>query len=223
MPMNMFLYMSESNMKAPGDPFSDKYGSGDGITTDPTDPNRITAVADGSLPGAIKIVSFKLSVDAICEEEGGRPRSVVHIQHGDVEIGKDSDSRSPALFKLISRGSFISEATVFFRFNTKKPFLIYHMSFVHIVSYLVETPTRYTAADGTGDFASQVFPAETIKLRYGQMRVIFRQEEVDIAEYPNDDRSKGIADESHSLVMQIPAMWSALPGRAGKARNDDKP
>lgn len=205
MAMKMFLYMSADNMKATSDPAA--YGS-----------------PSSTFPGAIEVASFSHGIKAVVEEQGGRPRSVVDVHHGNAVIGRDSDSRTPQLIKMISEGEFISEANVFFwNEGQPKPFLIYNMTFVHIVSFRLDSPTRYPSGESNGHFAGQWFPAEEIELCYGQLRTIYREEFAGQPVRPAGTNPTAASETTHSNVMQIPVAWTVGLSSAGTAKNDDKP
>src|SRR5215831_9763144 len=58
---------------------------------------------DARCPGAIAVASFSYSITQKGSEPAGRPRSVESVDHGDFQITRTADHRSPKLFRYVSR------------------------------------------------------------------------------------------------------------------------
>ena len=167
---------------------------------------------DQRCPGAIPVNSFTYSVAQKGSEAAGRPRSVESVTHNDFSLTRFADNRTPKLFRFVARADYFSEANVlvFAEYPRQpNPYLIYHMTYVHVSSYSVALASR------------SALPIETLTLKYGQMKVIGRGAYLPFLtqKMPNP----AAISESFSLVMNVPANIFSGTSKAGKAHGDDEP
>jgi type VI protein secretion system component Hcp len=165
---------------------------------------------DARCPGAIRLQSFNYSIQQHGSEYAGRPRSVESVEHGDFNVSRFADTRSPHLFRLVARAEFVSEVNVLVFSESPRqtaPYLIFNMTCVHVASYAIE-------------YGSGPYPTELIGFKYGNLKIIGRGQYLPVAMFKY--APGGYCEESFSQVMNIP---KALPGltTAGGAKGDSDP
>lgn len=147
---------------------------------------------DDRTPGAIPLESFSYSVTQKGSEPGGRPRSVESVEHGEFVCTRTADQRTPKLYRFVTRATYFTRATVYVFAEypgQAEPYLIFSMTYVHVSSYKINLPST----SGT--------PTETISLKYGQMKIVGRGQNLPFNTYT---MPSGDFNESFSQVMNIP-------------------
>lgn len=162
--------------------------------------------ADARCPGSIEVLGVKNEIRQIGSEDGGRPRSVETVEHGEMRILKYIDRLSPKLFQFCSMGRFIGEARLLIysahggytwsssQVQLPNPCMEYRMSYVHISSIELEA-------------SEEDITMEWIGLKYGQMKMTWDESGIDAL----DDHTQGKVVESWSHVMEMPAT-AGIPG-----------
>lgn len=121
--------------------------------------------------GKIELQSFAWGLEQIGEEQGGRPRSVEHVEHENFTVTKHVDANTPKLFEICAAAIYLWSVDILLFDGVvqdlegqekTKPYLAYTMKGVHFASYSVDS--------------DEGIPVETIGLRYGSIAVGWKPE-----------------------------------------------
>lgn len=134
------------------------------------------------MTGSMEVLEWDYKIEQEGSQEGGKPRSVERVKHGEFTIKRQMDRRSPKLFYYCCSGEFINQAQLtMFSFMTT-PFLTITMNWVHV--------SAYEPKGGEG------VPLEIVGFRYGEMSIKW-----------ND---AGMGDENYGVTLNgsIASSWS---------------
>lgn len=161
-------------------------------------PASLDARGAASEQQTIELLSFEWSLNQIGDEQGGRPRSVEHVEHDEFVVTKHVDANTPRLFDVCAKGTYLWLVKVLLHDGVQTtncpsegqnpgpdPYLAYTMSGVHIASYSVESD------DG--------IPVETIGMKYGAISVGWKREN----HSGNDSDKTGVITRGWANVFDI--------------------
>lgn len=140
--------------------------------------------------GSMEVDDWEFKLEQEGSQDGGKPRSVERVKHGEFVIKRKMDSRSPKLFYFCCSAQMIGEAILNVFSSTTSPFLTITLSWVHISSY------EPSSGDGT--------PEETVGLRFGEMKVKWDDSALGGDLYGYSTTNQGSIFTSWSWVFETP-------------------
>jgi type VI protein secretion system component Hcp len=140
--------------------------------------------------GLMEIDDWECKIEQEGSQDGGKPRSVERVKHGEFTCKRKMDSRSPKLFYFCASGTFIGQAQLQVFGATNDPFLTISMSWVHISSY--------------EPHSSESVPMETFGVRYGEMQVKWSDGALGGDLYGYSTTNTGSITTSWSWVCETP-------------------
>lgn len=132
--------------------------------------------------GAMELLEWEFSIEQEGSQDGGKPRSVERVKHGELKIKRQMDSRSPKLFYYCCSATFLTQAQLMVYSVTSDPILTITMTWVHV--------SRYEPKGGDG------VPKEEVGFRYGEMNVKW------------NDSGMGGANFGYGVTGSIDTSWS---------------
>lgn len=141
-------------------------------------------------PGAMELLEWEFAIEQEGSQDGGKPRSVERIKHGEFKIKRQMDSRSPKLFYYCCSASFINQAQLCVYSVNTDAFLTITMTWVHVSSY--------EPKGGEG------VPTEEVGFRYGEMNVKWNDNGMGGENFGFSSKLNGSINTSWSWVFETP-------------------
>jgi len=132
--------------------------------------------------GSMELLEWSFALEQEGSQDGGKPRSVERVKHGEFKIKRQMDSRSPKLFYYCCSGEFVNQAQMTVFSVNSTPILTITMTWVHVSSWEPQ--------GGEG------VPIEEVGFRFGEMQVNW------------NDSGLGGANYGVSLSGSISTSWS---------------
>lgn len=141
--------------------------------------------------GAMELLEWEFAIEQEGSQDGGKPRSVERVKHGEFKIKRQMDSRSPKLFYYCCSATFLNQAQLSVFSVNSTAFLTITMSWVHVSSY--------EPKGGEG------VPTEEVGFRYGEMNVKWNDNGMGGENFGFPSSLNGSIDTSWSWVFETPS------------------
>ena len=140
---------------------------------------------------SMELQSFEWSLNQIGEEQGGRPRSVEHVEHNEFVVTKHVDAHTPLLFEVCAAAAYLWKVKILLHDAVRtadnpnpEPYLAYTMQGVHFASYSVDS--------------DEGIPVETIGMKYGAISVGWKT-----INHSGNGATDGVISRGWSNVLDI--------------------